>query len=509
MITSQLKHFRYLFIAAFLLGVAPSRSHAAWQQPPTPLNPSAGNAIGPGALGSDANGNAIALVGDSITGDLLAYDYTNGSWGTPTTLFVFTGDPVTYALSVNSPGQALATWSDVVFPSGDSHIYTAFFNGTSWSTPTPTPLYTSPTQNFNQAIALNDSGHGIAVWSGFSGQNITFSTFFGGTWTAPTAIPTGPIASLSDVPTPLAINNAGNAILAWVDSGSVVANNYIGGIWTQTTLGTSSGNAQVGIDSNGHAIVLWSDPSGNIEFSYWNGSSWSAASTISLVSGNGSFVSLAMAPGGTAVATWVNSVGNGIYSAFNGSTWGAPALFVSNLFGSFDSIDFAVSSDNAGNALIVYATTTPDVESVLLPIGGSLGPIQIVAPPDFEAGAILSSLSSDGIGFTLLSVFTEGIDFFASATIPVPNSLSVSGKVCKNKFANQSELVKIIKWSPSPDPTTVEYYLRRNGTLIAIIPSSGPFVYRDHKRCKKGGDTYTLTTVNASGVEGTAVTIKL
>jgi hypothetical protein len=146
-----------------------------------------------------------------------------------------------------------------------------------------------------------------------------------------------------------------------------------------------------------------------------------------------------------------------------------------------------------------------------LPLGGSLGAVELVTS-NFSSVSAISSLSSNGVQFAFLDVpLDEETEFFATATLPAPppNTLSITGSVCKNKFVNQAELVKTIKWTPLQDPTVVRYTLKRNGTLIATISSSGPFVYRDQKRCKKGGDVYTLTAINASGLEVDSATITL
>ena len=273
---------------------------------------------------------------------------------------------------------------------------------------------------------------------------------------------------------------------------------------------TANADLLAGIDSNGHAIVTWADPSGNIVYSYWNGSSWSPSANISTVSGNFQFFSFSMAPGGTAVAVWIEGfLGNGMYSTFNGSTWATPAVFTIDT-DQFSSV--SVSTDTAGNALIMYTTTGDDIDAITLPLGGSLGPVEVVTS-DFSVAFPTSSLSSNGVQFAFLAVSgDEGTDFFAAATLfvpPPPSGFSVSGSVCKNKFATQAEIVKTIKWTPLQNPSVASYTLSRNGTQIATFSSSGPFIYRDHKRCKKGDDTYVLTAVNAFGVAITSATIVL
>lgn len=504
----QLKKLKFTsLLIAICIGVVTTQSHAAWQQPPilfgTDINDHEG------LLGCDANGHAIILLNEY---DILnAYYYSNGSWGSPIQLAT---DVSTSALAMNSPGQALATRTS--FTAGIGSVDASFFDGSNWSNTTPSPIISTPGLIYQYTtVALNDNGEGLVIMQTFLPNNILFSEFSGGTWTAPALLTTVTATDFGQAQ--LAYSNDGTAVAAWVDGGDVIVSNYISGVWqAPVNLGAINSpgpSPRLGIDSNGNAIVLWLDAADNVVFSYWDTATWSASSNVSTSPGN-QYTSLSMAPGGTAVAAWVDASNDGQSSSFNGSVWGAPAQFASGIGFYISALD--VSVDDNGNALVVYSTDTPDqVESRLLPLGGSFGPVELVEDGSIPSSpnATYSCLSSNGMGFSLL-VFNggEGVGNYGSSTIPIPNPpnpLNVRGSVCKNKFASQSELVKTIKWSSSADPTVVEYYLRRNGSLIAIIPSSGPFVYQDHKRCKKGGDTYTVTAVDANGLEITSVSIKL
>ena len=508
--------FKFALMAACILGGA-TQSHAAtWQQPPVMLNPIASSSSGGGALDSDANGHAIAILGSGSNAEILAYYYTNGSWGSPQSLFtavppgVITG----YTLSMNPSGQAIAVWGDGLNADSSSNIYSAFFDGASWSTPTPNPLGTSIITLFqNMSVSMNASGDAILTTLDTS-QNISYAQFIGGTWTALQPVAIVGVSNFLSVP--VAYSDIGTAAAAWFDSGFVFVD-YFDGVWqVPVNVGAISGgvgaNPEVGIDSNGNAIALWTDGAGNVEYSYWNGSNWTAAADVSAAPGNSAAPSLSMAPGGTAIAAWIDGSGDGIYNTFDGSAWGTPAVFSPGI-GPF--ADAHVSTDESGNALIVYTTSAHDTEARSLPLGGALSPVESVVTADVVfTNDVLSSLSSNGVQFALMDSPTgEGTNIYGSATLfvppPSPNVLNINGNVCKNKFASQSDLVKTIRWSPLLDPTVVSYSLSRNGVLIASIPSSGPFIFRDHHRCKKGNDTYTLIALNASGAETASATIRL
>ena len=223
--------------AACILG-AFSQVHSVTWQAPVQLDLAPGSAIGFGQIGSDANGNAIALIEDDSTPDftVLAYRYTGGtmggSWGTPQTLFTATTSSLTdqYSLSMIPSGQAIAVWADTLNP--NSSVFSAFFNGTSWSTPTPNPIATLGNPFQTVAVSMNDSGNAILVTEQAFRNTLSYATFTGGTWTALTSFTTISNSNLQQVQ--LKLSNNGTAVAAWFDTGAVIAANYIGGIWTTT-----------------------------------------------------------------------------------------------------------------------------------------------------------------------------------------------------------------------------------------------------------------------------------
>ena len=86
---------------------------------------------------------------------------------------------------------------------------------------------------------------------------------------------------------------------------------------------------------------------------------------------------------------------------------------------------------------------------------------------------------------------------------------SFTGKMVKNKFLTQTNLINSLKWSPSTDSSVVNYLLRRNGDLIFTAPANGPFMYEDHNRKKNTVYAYTLTTLDQYGVESSPLTLTL
>lgn len=484
---------------------------AAWQQPPEQFTSgvdSSQNTLG----ATDGNGNAIAVwLPAGGTGPRASY-YSNGVWSADQ---IF-GPGSSPKVAMDASGNGLVIYGI----SSAGQVLTSFFDGSTstWSVPSPDPLDTVDFTT-RQYIAMNGLGDGVAIWNDATAGTIR-SSFFDGTstsWTAPTVIETG-----NYLPASVDFSSNGDAVAIWVDfiTNDIAASNYnnILGNWqSPVIIGSSSTfTPSVVIDANGQAIAAWIDLAGNVSISNFNGLTWSAPQVISVVPAN-TGVSIAMAPGGTAVLTWKTSADIGLSSSYDGTTWGPIQQFGTSL--SDEGSGYAtVSVNDLGDALIVYrSSATSQILSVALPLGGVWeAPLVVKEGADVpNPGSLYSSaLSNNGVGFafwTELNFDAERPTAFASVFLPdaigpLPPA-SITGSSCNNKFASQTDRVHIITWTASPDPTVTSYYLRRNGILIAIIPSTGPFIYYDHNR-KNKTDVYTLTAVNGDG-ESTPITVIL
>jgi len=487
----------FLFIATVSFTAKPITLLAEWQLPPYQFPGAIG--LPPVAVASDANGHAFTAFNDSTSNTVLASYYTSGAWGTPQVIGV--GSPLDLAIAMDDSGTALVIWFDQT----GGNILTANFDGSSWNNPSPSPLDTisgfSPGAGL--AIDMNGPNEGVALWIDLSLQLVRTAFFSGGNWTTPTTIGIG-------VTNPtIGYSTNGTAVAGWSLTSARVSN-YIGGSWQpQVILDTpAQSGARVGIDSNGNAHAIWlTDPNFNINFSNFNGTSWSAPQALTLTSGN-RIPSIGVAPTGTAVATWVDSAQAGQSSAYNGSTWSAPFQFTTGPIINTSVFTNSLSVNNSGDAFTVWITTSSELKSARLKLSQAWAPEELITTLA-SLGRFRNSLSSDGTGFAAWST-SPNYTFFAgvnlSAVLPAS---SIEGAVCKTKFASQTDIINTITWTPSTDPRIQVYNLSRNGVLIAAIPASGPFIYRDHQRCSKRSYTYSLTAVSTSGVESTPISVTL
>jgi len=242
-------------------------------------------------------------------------------------------------------------------------------------------------------------------------------------------------------------------------------------------------------------------------------------STTPAASANSLSVSLSMAPNGAAIAAWVDNSDNYYSSSFDRNTWMAP-LLISTSTSATDGL-VSVSINDYGNAFAVWLDNTFQAYfSAELPFGGvwndyeSVGGPSGTDPSGYGNGNLYTSYSNNGPYGTRFAAWEFPVPEFdltaynaAGAASPSTPS-ELNARICKNKFAMQTERVKIITWAGAADSGVVSYLLTRNGKLIATIPATGPFVYNDHGRCKET-DVYTLTALYNTGFESTPLEISV
>jgi hypothetical protein len=500
---------------------APSFSCAQWQ--PVESFTTDGQGGFP-AVASDANGNAMAVFvdGGAASAPQASY-FTAGAWGAFQFLDSLGALGDLPAVAMDPSGTALAVWK----LDDTTDIRGAFFNGSSWQTAQTLESNTG-TNLFGffrpiLSVAMNGPGSGVAAWANSTLGGVVQASFFtGGSWQiTPANIGTG------TVDPSISYSTNGSVIAGWLnDTGSsidVFVNNYIGGSWqAPQSIGTTGfpfpSSIGTGIDANGHGIIAWIDPSANVTVSYFDGTSWQTPIVIGTDSSAEGYVSVAMIPNGKAIVAW-----GGFSASFDGTAWSSPIAYSppGDTQGSslFLYPGAAVSMDTAGDAFIVWLSSSQqNIVSTNLPAGATAWTApEVIGPETAGIQSIATSLSDNGTGFVIWAdnggegggnVFASAAPGLFPPVPPGPTPQQISGKVCKNRFATASDRVKIITWTPSTNPNVVAYQLTRNGVLIATIPASGPFTYRDHHRCKHS-DVYIITTIDTLGLASNPLTVTI
>jgi len=474
---------------------------ANWQSPPEQFTTS-GAGFTPDVAAND-NGDAMAVWIDGAT--VKASQFTAGTWGAFTAISTNAGTNFSSKVAFDDSGNALAIWATTGTP--DNSVHSAFFNGTSWSEPAISPLDSSTNVFQSPVVAMDGAGNGISAWIELTANEVRSSTFSFSFWNAATTIGTG------NGTVSIAENKNDAAVAVWTNGGVVTANHFASNAWhTATAIG--SGNESepgVGIASSGNALAIWlENTSGAVMSSRFNGTSWSTPQALSTANGNTN-PTIGVAPGGTAVAVWIDSSNAVQSSIYNGTSWSAPTRVSSSPLAK--QADVTVASN--GNAMAVWAgLTTDNITEAALPLGGSWEEQQTVGTFSNPPNQVVGALSTTGTAFAVWIEHGPGstqnaFGAFNLAIIPPTAPVSISGKVRVNSFASQYDRLHVITFQPSTDTSTTFYRLRRNGTIIAELPGIGPFNYVDHNRSSKQLDVYTLTAVDAGGLESTPLTVSL
>jgi hypothetical protein len=342
----------------------PAQAAGSWS-PPVQLPGSCGASVAVNAAGAQAtagfsNSDMSVQVCTSVEGQ---------TWSAPVAL----ARGVSPAVAIARDGRAVAVWNG-----GPSTAPTVQASvrppGGRWSTPVTlsTDAYGEP------QIGIDRSGNAIVAWAGGSGAIDTASLPAGGTWTqVKTLAPRGQAVSL-------AVNSAGAAIVTWstrfatlADSGTV-----LGGFVTPVTVGPPVGypvgHTRVALNDAGQAALAW-HLSANFVATRSADGTWSTPTQLS--AHNDGPVDVAIDGAGDAIAVFEQPhlVSGSEYTATvyaskrpAGGTWGPPALL--SVPGD-DAAGPRAVADTAGTFVVAWQDRTTHTLNVLTsPPGGGFAP---------------------------------------------------------------------------------------------------------------------------------------
>lgn len=440
-------------------------------------------------VGIDAENNAIVV--DATLVQILAAKLPSNSANWIPTSDVSSPAPAALLpqIAVNNTGKAVTVWLENV-DGTHFNVRAAVLDagGSTWTDipPLPQALSTLGFQANTPVVALDEAGNAIALWTEFDGS---FDIVRGAilpngathwTYTTNLSLPGGEAASPE-----IAVDGTGNAVAVWMRSNGT--NQIIQGailpigstIWIPTNdlslVGQDALDPQLDVDPvSGKAVAVWSR---------FNGSTfvvqgaillqdvpiWMPTSDLSDPMLNGITPQVAMDSRGHAIATWIWGDGtmNLVQASFlkaGSATW--TALPNITPFGSgdfmYDHPHIDISS-NGDSAVCVWGVGTGHHA-----FGVQASTICGLFPPDSPSNFL--------------------------------------GKVKRNTFLTQTDVIHSLTWEPSPQANA--YLLYRNGLLIATIPANAPLSYEDHNR-GNSQDTYVLYAIDQKGQRSEGVTIQV
>jgi len=517
------------FLMTFLL--ISVHIHAAFSSFSPPITiPTAGNSASP-QVGVDGSGNAVIVFIDELSGEfqVRASQLVNGVPTNPYTFPLSANATSAQApnVAVNPSGNAIASWREQNSSFDYQNVGSFFFNGV-WSAPQVfSNIATEFVINYSTpGVSIDDSGNGLVVWAQSVGASnkIQWTQLVSQVW-----LPEQTIFSSTDfLLTPaLSSNHAGKALAAWFNlTGSIVQAAQFNGVgWTVTSFPTSNiaqicGLPQLSVSMNpsGDAVIAWmNNNSPNLEIQavrLVNGLFGPQQIVSDPSQGSVLFQGAALDPAGNGFVIWtiinttLNTTSIQVARLFNGVfqspvTIGGPYDLSTTFLQSPE-----VVVDAQGDALATWELD--DARQ-------AFGAIYSISNGTWSQPFLLSNVGQDIQGPNVATnsagqatvVWNEGDNppnLVVQAVIGAFNSIPFSpsnftGTRRSNRFLTQTDYINRLQWNPSQDPTVVGYFLYRNGQLIASIPASGPFQFEDHNRKKKEIDVYSLTSVNANGVQ--------
>jgi parallel beta-helix repeat protein len=312
----------------------------------------------------DGSGNAFSVWEQGTTTQIYSSQYVMGlGWRLTSTL---PGQNPSVAstvpqVAVDQFGNAISVWiqSDGVV----NKVYWSRYSVASavWSDAAQLPNQPAFAATVPQ-IAIDQDGNAIAVWvqSGGAGDRVYWSRYSvtAAVWSDAVQIP-NQIASTATVPQ-IAIDQDGNAIAVWIQNLRPYWSKYTAtsSVWTNAVLvqaASITAPPRIDIDQDGNVIAVWSQSS-RIYWSKYTATSsvWSTAVQIPNQPALTASVSqIAIDPLGNAIAVWL--AGNNIYwSRYTAASavWSDTALLPNQTATAGATPQVAV--DKNGNAIAVW-----------------------------------------------------------------------------------------------------------------------------------------------------------
>ena len=301
---------RVLALGLVLLILTLPQSAAAAPTWLAPKNLSVSGNAGELKVRVDASGDAFAVWARSGTVQA-AQRPAAGTWSAAQDISGSCIAAQAVQLAVSPAGGAVAVWE---CPKGGNTIVQASTRGRGGNWGPPHDLSRAGQDAHAPQVALDKAGDALAVWARSNGTDVIVQATFrrrNGAW-----LPAEDVSGAGfDVDRPdVALDAGGNGFAVWQSSGSIIeaATRTVAGSWSAPQPLSSPGYAerpQVGVDSAGEAVAVWSFHSANVRVEAAvrrAGGSWAPAQTLSSPGADALQPQVDVNPRGNAIAAWVS-----------------------------------------------------------------------------------------------------------------------------------------------------------------------------------------------------------
>ncbi|MBN2039920.1 MAG: Ig-like domain-containing protein [Spirochaetes bacterium] len=211
-------------------------------------------------------------------------EYRNGTWSHPQDSNDNISPDGEYAYApyaaMDNNGNTIIAWRQ--HDGNYNRIFKSEYRGGEWTHPADLTDVISPDGKSAQdpRVVMDSNGNAVIVWEQYDDDNssrIFMSEYRNGSWTIPADLNDSISSGGTDARNPeAAMDDNGNAIIVWVQDSTgsndhrIYKSEYRGGAWTHPSIGNyiSSGvqtdsYPQVAMDNTGNAIIAWSQSDGS------------------------------------------------------------------------------------------------------------------------------------------------------------------------------------------------------------------------------------------------------
>lgn len=461
----------------------------------------------------------------------------NDTWSSPSQLSVTSKNTDDYYVGTDANGNALAVWHDTT----DEIVYCAIFDGASW---TRSEIATSIASADEIVLSVNGNGNAIVAWTNTtpSPDAIVAYYFNGSDWEGPEAL------SGDGKNVRVALSDDGTGFAIWElasDAGQIFAKRFNGTTWdadrTQVSnVETDADDPQVVMDSTGTACAAWredrDDGLDQIQVRFFQNGSWGTITTISDTSIKSQFpsrwndVPIAMSTDGKVLCGWETDNGEGIaYAYYNGSSWSTPTQLFS---GTSDRPYATINSNGIGFIAFDDDDGIADGIKAANIVNGALQGISTIISSSDVRYPIVQIINSDGA----ICLYQRGTKEYAKlyngsswgAETSISGALDVSDEYTLFSLAPNGTGVAIYEqagatgvlfgtvFSPSSLttlPTNLEGFSQKGTIQFTWTPQSGvsqlQFYSSDQLQLLKTSSSFTgYTTVSAGENKATPTMVR-
>lgn len=265
----------------------------------------------------------------------------------------------------------------------------------------------------NAKIVMDNHGNAVTAWwrhNDITGcYEIVMSQLNNGSWTNPEVI-SGNTCNVYN-PT-VAMDNNGNAIIAWQDWGNLVSNcgiamiEYRNGVWssrrflnTQAFIPTDP--PSVAMNNNGKALIVWSQENIIYRLEYKNGN-WGAPAVVS-TDGYAEDPLVVINDEGNSIIIWLHDDGYATHhklfsSEFQSGIWSDPKIISIEGYDPVNS-QYKIVYDNKDNAIVVWVQENDQVFRNEYRNGNWTGPAAVNSSGE---DVLYATVAMDGLGNAII-----------------------------------------------------------------------------------------------------------